>query len=740
MSGDSDKGLKQLRLDAEQILAQSENSFTHFNERQYEELIHELQVHQIELEMQNDELRRMQSHVLAAKEKYSNLYHHAPISYCYLDKHSVILDVNHAMSQLLGYPREKLVRAPLGRFVAQSDLLMFHQILKNEDEDQTLEIRFTHQQGQKLICQLQLRQTQQHGMNELRWMATLTDVTQLRSLAQELEIKGAAIDNTMEGVMITDAEGNICYVNPAFESITGYSREEAIGNNPRILNSGKHTQQFYQDMWTGLRHSGKWRGEIINRRASGQEYPELLSITTIYDRFKQPSFYVGIFSDITQEDSNRKQLHELAYFDGLTGLPNRRMFMNELHQELIASRKANEQFAVLFMDLDRFKSVNDTLGHSVGDQLLCEVSKRFKNLIRSTDTFARMGGDEFILLLPNIKHIKNAIAIAQKILNSIEAPFCLEQHDVYTGVSIGISCYPEDGEDVETLIKNADIAMYQAKSLGRNRYQVFNEELDTSLQHKIQLENDLRDALNRNEFELYYQPIWDLKKNQCSGVEALIRWNNPSQEIVPPDEFISVAEESGLIVNIGYWVIRTAAQQYKAWLQQGQEVELISVNLSPLQFSQRDLVERIQVILDETGVPPEKIGIEVTESAAMPNFENSLVILHALREMGVKIYIDDFGTGFSSLSVLRQMPIDVLKIDRQFIDDIPHKDDDVAIAQAIIAMAKTLNFRIIAEGVETQEQYRFLEAEGCDAIQGYLKSKPLTANELVGFCFQKDSK
>lgn len=702
------------------------------NADEVQALIHDLRVHQVELEMQNEELRRTQSVLALAKERYATLYDFAPAGYCTLDKRGIILECNTTLSRMLGAGREQLLRYPLGNYVEQEDIPVFHHMLKQGHAEHSHDIRLLGVEGKRLHTLLQMQRIEASlADGTAHWLVAISDITRIHELDLELRIKGQAIETTMEGVVITDAANRICYVNKAFETTTGYSRDEVLGKSPDLLQSGNHGKEFYRDMWRELQTNGSWRGEIWNRRASGEVYPEWLSISTIRDHRQQALYYVGVFSDITREAAVRERLHQLAYFDGITGLPNRHLFMDRLAQQLSHARRVHSGFTLLFMDLDRFKTINDTLGHTLGDLLLEEVSQRITATLRESDTVARMGGDEFMALLPDTDEIVSAHKVAQKVLDAMSQPFSLGGRQYHITTSIGISRYPDDGEDAEVLIKNADIAMYQAKDLGRNTYASYSDHHNHSLHAKADLENDLRDALNRDGLELHYQPQYNLNDGSCAGAEALLRWNHPEKGMIPPDEFIPIAEESGLIVRIGYWVLRRVARQYLAWREQGLNPGIVSINLSPHQFMQSNLVEHIRAILDETGMPPANLGIEITESAAMPNFAYSTRTLLSLQAMGITIYIDDFGSGFSSLSHLRRLSIDALKIDRQFIDEIPDNPDDVAIAQSIIAMAKSLNLKLVAEGVETQEQLDFLRQHGCDWGQGYLMGKPVPAEQFV---------
>ncbi len=695
------------------------------------ELLHNLHVHQAELEMQNEELRYTQQVLLTARDKYSKLYDIAPVGYCTLDDKGIVRECNLAFCKMLNLGRDKILRKPLGSFVEALDLPVFNNLFRQRKNEAENKIRLKSRDKKAIHVLMRVRHINDNESDaEAQKLVTVSDVTRLHEMSIELKIKGRAIETTMEGVMISDHNNQIFYTNPAFEETTGYKHEDVVGKNPGLLKSGKHTESFYKDMWSTIKKTGRWRGEIWNRRANGEIFPEWLSISTIFDDRHQPIYYVAVFSDITREESIRKRLHQLAYYDGLTNLPNRHLFQDRLKQEIAHARRNNTSFALLFMDLDRFKTINDTLGHATGDHLLVKVSERLKTLLRDMDTISRMGGDEFMILLPSIDSSNDAVKVAQKILGCMQNPFDLAGRQYHVSISIGISSYPLDGLDAESLIKHADIAMYKAKDKGRNTVQLYDVKLNEKINNELSLENELRKALSDDLFFLDYQPQIDSVTKQITGVEALIRWKHPTKGVIFPTEFIHIAEETGLIVDIGYWVLRSAANQYQKWIKRGVDIGLMSVNLSPHQFLQSNLIDNIKLILSETEMPADKLCIEITESAAMPNIEYSVQTLQALRKEGISISIDDFGSGFSSLSSLRKLPIDALKIDRQFIDEIPSNPDDVAITKAIIAMAQTLNLNIIAEGVENESQFDFIKKHGGHEVQGYYICKPASPIEI----------
>ncbi len=554
---------------------------------------------------------------------------------------------------------------------------------------------------------------------------------------RNLGLSNQIIDASPNGIVITSADTIIESVNPAFTRLTGYSPEEAIGKTPALLKSGRHDATFYQELWRTLRESGYWQGEIWNRRKSGEIYPEWLTITELKDASGGEHKYVGIFTDISERKENEQKIRALAYYDALTGLPNRRLFQDRLELALPQMRRNHQQLAVLFIDLDLFKRINDTLGHDVGDQVLVEMAGRLKACVRESDTVSRMGGDEFTILQPDVKDPSNALQLASRIVASLREPFVSSGRELYVTSSVGIAVYPEDGETPEELTKNADTAMYRAKELGRNNYQLYTGAMNAASVERLSMENHLRQAIQRGELDLNYQVKVDLVTHQTTGVEALLRWNNAELGLVSPAEFVPVAEANGMILPIGEWVLHRACTQARTWRDRGLPEIHVAVNVSSRQLYQDDFVESVAQVLAATGLDARRLELELTESMLMENIAEVEPKLHQLRELGVRIGIDDFGTGYSSLAYLKRLPIDTLKIDVSFIRDIPEDADDAEIVAAIIAMAHRLDLQVVAEGVEKEEQVRFLRTLGCDQIQGYLVGRPLSAENIVSLLDRK---
>ena len=546
-----------------------------------------------------------------------------------------------------------------------------------------------------------------------------------------LSMAHKVIETSADGIMVVGSDGLIKSVNPAFTTVTGYKAEEVIGRNPRILNSGRHENEYFSHMWDSLNSTGFWQGEIWNKRKTGEIYPQWMTINTILDEHGLPQSYSAIFSDITERKQSEEDIKQLAYFDVLTGLPNRRLFMDRLSMALANAQRHEQHIGVMFMDLDLFKRINDSLGHAVGDRVLKEISGRLARSVREGDTVARLGGDEFTVLLPEVAEIGDVVKAARRAIEDIKKPFELEGKDFYITASIGISIFPEDGETVEALLEKADTAMYRAKDAGRNSYQIYSPTMNARSIEKLSMEESLKSALKREEFDLNYQVKIDMTTGHMSGVEALIRWRHPKMGIIMPAEFLPLAEDAGLIAPIGNWVLKAACRQNKDWQDRGMPPVGVAVNISNNQFWDSGLLDGIKQALDESGLDARYLELELTEETVMRKVEEASSILEQIKNVGVNVSIDNFGTGYSSLSHLKRLPIDLLKIDRSFINDMAGSQDDVAIVSTIIRMGQSLNLKVVAEGVETEEQVAFLKERKCDEIQGYLISRPVSAENLI---------
>ncbi|MBF0110863.1 MAG: EAL domain-containing protein [Magnetococcales bacterium] len=573
----------------------------------------------------------------------------------------------------------------------------------------------------------------------VHWAILRNRVTHLlREIEHERRqnLAASVFDNTTEGIVVTDPRANILSVNPAFTRITGYLPSEVVGRNMRLLRSGRHDEQFYSGFWHSLLTTGKWQGEFLNRHKDGSIIPQWVTISSILGADGRIERYVCLFSDLTALRESEANFAYLSGHDLLTDLPNRHLFQERLALALAENRERPFRLGVMVLDIDRFKVVNDTLGHDKGDQLLVRVSRRLRKVLPRNVTMGRLGGDAFGFILPDLDQSRDAARTAQMLLDALGQPFVIENDETMEfviGASIGIGVSPLDGADVKTLLRNADAAMYHAKEQGRNNFQFYRNDLNIATMARMLMESSLRTALEKDEFTLFYQPQIDARSGDLVGAEALIRWRHPRQGMIAPGEFIPLAEETGLIVPIGQWALRTACHQMVAWRGKGFAPLVVAVNLSGIQFRQPDFSEHVLQVIRESGVESGWLELELTETIAMGDVEETYAKLMALSGEKIPLAIDDFGTGFSSLSYLRRFPIDTLKIDRSFVRNCVEDSDDATIVQTIIGLAHSLGLAVVAEGVETPEQLDFLVRQECDVIQGYHFSRPLPVAEFEEF-------
>jgi diguanylate cyclase (GGDEF)-like protein/PAS domain S-box-containing protein len=561
--------------------------------------------------------------------------------------------------------------------------------------------------------------------------AIVRDSTERKVHDAQLSKLSSVMEQTADIVIVTDTAGYIEYVNPSFEKITGYTYKEAVNNTPHLLASGKHKPAFYKHLWDTITAGNSYSNIFINRRKDGSLYYEEKTITPIKDHAGTITHFVSTGKDISEHIQVQEHLQHMTHHDALTDLPNRNLFLDRLQQSLTRARWHNRLVAVMFLDMDRFKYINDTFGHNVGDQLLLQLSERLSKCVRDGDTIGRFGGDEFAILLDDIDSDKHISSLAEKLLDALKQPFKIHKQELFVTASIGVSIFPNDGEDADTLLHNADVAMYRAKELGKNNYQFYSDDLSAQIFERLTLENHLRRAVENNEFVLYYQPQIDAHNERITGVEALLRWQHPDLGLVSPNNFIPLLEETGLIEQVGHWLLETACRQSRDWHDAGWPYLHMSVNISSRQFNNPDFISSVHDIISTTGINPEFLELEITESMLMRNASATIHALNSLSRLGVRFAIDDFGTGYSSLSYLRRFPIDTIKIDRSFIHDVTDNPDDAAITSAIIVMAKNLSLNVIAEGVENQQQLEFLSSRNCHYLQGNLISPPLPAEELT---------
>ncbi|QYX63651.1 EAL domain-containing protein [Shewanella putrefaciens] len=560
------------------------------------------------------------------------------------------------------------------------------------------------------------------------------NISKHKAVEEQLTLATNVFKNSVEGVVVTDRHGNITDVNGAFFEITGYVRDELIGQNPRIFSSGRHDKAFFDKLWNALLANGKWNGEIWNRRKNGTIFPQNITISTIYDEVGDVRYFVAVFADISAQKENEAQLTHLAYFDPLTHLPNRMKFMMQLKQEVRQAKRLNLQLATVMIDVDLFKHINDSFGHSIGDEMLVELAKRLRSQVGDQDVLSRIGGDEFVALISGIDNSEDATVAIHQLRQVFEQPFIVSTGDhLRLTASMGVSLYPSDGTDADTLLRNADAAMYRAKNDGRNNYAFYTESLTQQSFEHLKLQSALYGAIEQNALYLMYQPKLDLVTRKTVGFEALLRWHDPQLGLISPAVFIPVAEKIGLIHEIGLWVLETACRQGMRWLSEGKHFGRIAVNVAGQQLQRSSFVDDVKRVLAETGLPAKHLELEVTESVMMQNPDLAIRDLKRLGDLGIELSVDDFGTGYSSLNYLKKLPIHKLKIDQSFVRDIPFDTNNTAIAKAVIALGHALKLDIIAEGVETKEQADFLQQNQCDQAQGYLFSRPQLPEDLDAF-------
>lgn len=697
--------------------------------RQRDRLVAELEAMARRQEVERARLRAAQAEaaVSASEDKFRSYMEHAPVGVMVLDSQGRVVEVNDCALGLLDCAAppigKRLLRAV--HLTQPQAMLATWSRLRAHGHART-ETAVTCRDGSQRWLWLTATR-----LGHDSYLGFFADITRMKQEELRLRRAEAVFNNTLEGLVITDIHAQVVAVNPAFSMLTGYSEQELVGRNMRVLSSGRQDEQFYAAMWRRLTTAGTWQGEMWNRRKSGEIYPLRLSINAVRDPQGRVVNYVGACTDITQAKESERALHHLAHHDALTGLPNRLMLSSLLDHAIQRARRAGTLGAVLMLDLDRFKTVNDSLGHPAGDELLQIVAARLRRSLREADTLARLGGDEFAVLLEDMHDPQDAAVVAGHLIESCAQPVVLgDGHEVYVGVSIGISLIPTDGDEGHELMQAADAALYGAKGNGRGVYHFYTDSLTRQAQQRLDTESRLRRALERNELELHYQPLVRVADRRIRGVEALVRWRDPQRGLVPPGEFIPLAEETGLIVPMGHWILREAARQMSAWLAEGLPVETMAVNLSAQHFAQVGLDGELAAILADTGLPARALELEITETALM-DANRATEQLHRLKALGVTLAIDDFGTGYSSLAYLSRFPLDKLKVDRSFVKDLPHDATEVEIASAVIQLARALGLEVLAEGVENEEQLAFLRERGCDLAQGFLFARPLPADQLA---------
>lgn len=701
-------------------------------------MVQQLQQHNEELKQRAEELAYSMTEQLRQSHQrdrmLATIVEQSEEALITTDLDNRITSWNQAAIQIFGYTQEEAI----GRHLAlinprenerHCDLSLPEQL----NNDIHSFIRRQHKNGTTVYVNIQTTPLHDTEGNRTGTIHMLRDVTQRHENHQQLVLWSSVFTNSGEGIVITDSENRIISVNNTFSAITGYSEAEVLGKDPGLLASGRQDAHFYREMWDTLQRKGVWKGEVWNRRKNGEVYPEWLTISTLHDPNGNICNHIGIFSDATLYKKNEEHIEYLAYHDKLTGLPNRSLLEDRLHQAMAHADRIGKKVALLFLDLDRFKLVNDTLGHHIGDKLLQETAQRLCQTVRNDDTVCRQGGDEFIIIVQELDRIADAAHVAQKILHNLSSEYELEGESIKATPSIGISIYPDDAGNRDDLIKNADTAMYYAKERGRNNFQFFTQALNERIQERIQLEKELSGALSRNELSLHFQPQVNLSDKSIIGAEILLRWHHPVLGSVPPDRFIHIAEESGLIDDIGEWVLQQTAHQVGEWLEQGEAIDSLyfAVNVSTRQLEGSRLYNCIDTLFERYPFMAGRLELEITETAVMQHIEQSISQLQELKRFDLSIAVDDFGTGYSSLGYLKRLPIDRLKIDQTFISDIPDDPDDANITEAILRLAQTLGLTVIAEGIETEAQQNFLIEHACDIGQGYFYSQPVPPETFI---------
>ncbi|OGS90244.1 MAG: hypothetical protein A2Z95_02395 [Gallionellales bacterium GWA2_60_18] len=701
----------------------------------------ELQLHQGHLEelvgQRTADLERRTEELAESEEKFRLISTSAQDAIVMVGTDEQVTYWNPAAEKMLGYRADEVLGKNLHdllapgrhRDAAHGGFARFRDCGEGNLIGRTFEIAALRKSGEEFPIELSISAFRLK--NSWHALGVIRDITGRHMVEDALRLTASVFDTSQEAILITDADNRITDVNPAFTRITGYSREELLGKNPKLLSSGRQDQAFYAAMWISLKQEKSWRGEIWNRRKSGDVYAELLSISAICGNDGKVQHYVGVFSDISYLKEHEEELNRVAHYDALTGLPNRVLLADRMKQAIARTARERDMMAVCYLDLDGFKPINDTLGHEAGDQVLVEIAQRIGNTIRGEDTVARLGGDEFVVLLQGLEKGEECVATLDRLLAEIGRPIVVNDKPLMLGASIGVSIYPLDDEDPDTLLRHADQAMYAAKQSGKNRYHIYDPALDLRARSHHEFLQGMREGLELGQFELYYQPKINLRTRELIGAEALIRWRHPERGLLVPAEFLHAIGNTELDIEIGDWVIAAALDQIERWRGAGLDIE-VSINISAHHLESVDFTEKLhQQLARHPGLPPGRLQIEVLETTALEDTAIVREIIGECRKLGIRFALDDFGTGYSSLSYLSNLPVDVLKIDQSFVRDMLEDKGDMAIVQGIIALAKTFGRETVAEGIETREHYQALLEMGCEMGQGYGIARPMPAHELT---------
>jgi diguanylate cyclase (GGDEF)-like protein/PAS domain S-box-containing protein len=679
------------------------------------------------------ERKRIQQALQRESEKNSALLRNASDGIHIVDYDGYVIEVSEAFCAMLGYQRQELIGAHISLWEALSTTQEINDWLKrlfiNRNRTQ-FETKHRRKDGSIADVEVSSFPLELEGYPVL--FNSARDISERKIAEKRLHLAASVFSHAREGIMITEPDGRIIDVNKAFTHITGYSRSEVLGHNPRVLKSGRQDSAFYAEFWQSLREKGHWYGEIWNRRKTGEVYAEMLTVSAVSDSQAQLSHYVALFSDITTTKEHQKQLEHIAHYDALTNLPNRVLLADRLHQAMIQTLRQMKPLAVIYLDLDGFKSINDTYGHEMGDQVLIAVSARMKQVLREADTLARLGGDEFVAVLLNLDDIESSVPMLTRLLNAAAEQFVIGDLVLQVSASLGVSFYPQTDEvDADQLLRQADQAMYQAKLAGKNRYHIFDAEHDNNVRGYHETLDQVRRALEMQEFLLYYQPKVNMSTGQVIGAEALIRWECPGKGLLPPAFFLPIIEDHALSIDIGEWVIHTALKQILQWQAIGLDMP-ISINVGGKHLQQPNFVERLRNILAEyPEVNPNSLEIELLETSALEDIAHITQIIESCQAFGVRFALDDFGTGYSSLTYLKRLPVQVLKIDQSFVREMLDNPDDLVILDGVIALSNAFNRTVIAEGVETLEHGEILLQLGCEQAQGFGIARPMPAQDML---------
>ena len=675
-----------------------------------------------------------------SEERFRATFQQAAVGIAHISLDGRWKRVNSKLCEITGYSHEELLQTKFQDITHPDDLdrnlELQQQLLDGQIDSYTFEKRFLRKDAGVAWAGLTQSLVRSPTGEPKYFISVLEDISVRKRTEASLLLAQRALESSGNGIIITDClqpDNPVVYVNPAFERITGYSEAETVGKNCRFLHGDDHDQPGVQTLRQAIEHREEARVVLKNYRKDGTPFWNELFVAPVHAEDGSVTHFVGVQNDISAQKRAEENLLHMATHDALTGLPNRSLLQDRIGQAIGYAERMQREIAVLFFDIDRFKNINDSLGHAAGDALISILAQRLRRVVRAVDTVARVGGDEFVVILTEISQESDIAKVIPGLLSAINEPVLLDEHELSVTTSIGISTYPRDGRDVTTLLKNADTAMYQAKEAGRNGFSFYAHEMNANAVDRLRLENDLRNAIKGNELVVHYQPQVDIESGKIVAAEALLRWNHPRQGLISPLDFIPLAEETGLIVPIGEWVLRRVCAQQRSWIEAGLTSIVIAVNLSPRQFHQPDIVEMVAAALRDHDLPPHLLELEITESSLMRNPEDAARLLGELSQMGFSLSVDDFGTGYSSLGYLKRFPLNALKIDRSFVNDIETNQDSGSIAAAVIALAHSLGLKVVAEGVELETQMAYLRSLNCDIAQGYLHGRPMPADEFVAF-------